>query len=350
MVYYNIPADFDIQKIKQYDLLNKKFAYKKVAVKSFYGNLNPSQFPSARYPSMLPCVDFKKLNRYINALHKFNFEFSYTFNGICLGNEEHTKEGARKISDFIKLLLEIGVDSITLSNFKIIDIIKKLSPRFKICISTNLQSMSAGTIKMLEELGVKKVILSTDINKSFSMLKDIVNNAKVDIEIILNSSCFLGCPFSYSHYSFISHSDISFNFDAKNPAYFEFKCAQNKILHPERLIMLSSFIRPEDIKLYYNTLGINFFKLVGRHKAGRDYLKNLEVFMEEHYEGNFFDIFSGLQGDTIKDMFYLNNRKLDHVLENLYHNKIDYSYNYAHYIKIMNRLSRYIKVNKRLKK
>ena len=63
MVYYNIPADFDIQKIKQYDLLNKKFAYKKVAVKSFYGNLNPSQFPSARDPSMLPRSEERRVGK-----------------------------------------------------------------------------------------------------------------------------------------------------------------------------------------------------------------------------------------------------------------------------------------------
>ncbi|MEK6727164.1 MAG: U32 family peptidase [Candidatus Omnitrophota bacterium] len=349
MIYFNTPADFDINKIDKYRDLNQKFSFKKFAVKSFYGNLNPSEFPSARYQSILPVINLRKLKEYVNVLHKTGFEFNYTFNAICLENIEHTKSGQRKIIDHIKILRDAGIDSITVSNFRVIDLIKKVAAGLKINISANLQIMSAGGIGMLRGLGIDSIVLSTDANKNFGIIADIVNNTKINVEIIINSGCMLGCPFSYSHYSYISHAK-NLKLDANNLPYFELRCELNRILYPERSVFLSSFIRPEDISIYYNNLGITNFKLIGRHKTGRDYLKNLEVYMQEYYQGNFFELFYGLQDNILQDIFYLDNRRLDRFLENLYRNKIDYFYNYREYMDRVNTMVKHIKINKKLKK
>jgi len=349
MIYFNIPADFNIQKVEEYNDLSRKFSFKKFAIKSFYGNLNPSEFPSARYQSILPEVNSKELKKYIKILHNFNFEFNYTFNAICLNNNEHTKSGQRKIIDYIKKLDAAGIDSMTVSNFKVIDIIKRVSPRLKISASTNLQIISSGAIKILGGLGADRVILSSDVNKNFGILGDIVNNSKLQIEIIINSNCMLGCPFSYAHYSYIAHARKNLRLEVNNLPYFELRCELNKLSHPERAVFLSAFIRPEDLKIYYNNLGITFFKLVGRHKKGRDYLKNLEVYLREYYQGNFFELFVGLQKGILGDVFYLDNRRLDRMLEGLYRNEVDYFRDYHKYNSLTKRILKYIKINKWLR-
>lgn len=104
------------------DLLNNLGSY---PVYSIYGKLDRDIIGGGRPSYALPRADKKKVERFIKKAHSMGINFTYLLNSSCLGNEEYTKRGWEKISNFLEWLQNINVDSVTVVAPYLVDLINQ---------------------------------------------------------------------------------------------------------------------------------------------------------------------------------------------------------------------------------
>jgi collagenase-like PrtC family protease len=306
MKYFCMPADFKSDTIDKYNEINNKYEHSKIT--ETYGQLTIDNiFGSCRSPKDLPVVDTDTLEKYIKHCHDNKIEFNYIINATCMGNDEITKSGFKKLEEFLKTLETLGVDWVTISIPPLMEIVKFAAPNLKIKASTVSLINSPLKAKFYEELGIKRIVLDEDIYRKFDILKSIRKVYSGDLEIIVNSFCVNDCPFKMFHYNSFSHSNVEKD---KYP-YYTSRC--RSIHTGSENYMKLNWIRPEDIH-YYHEIGINFFKIQGRTNVYTgDPAKAVTHYIDEQYDGNLIsllELFSKSKPLTIAGT-EIDNRKLD---------------------------------------
>lgn len=306
MKYFCLPADFKYDTIDRYYEINGRYENSRVV--ETYGQLAPDTvFGSCRFPGNLPEVDRGALEKYIKYSMDKGIEFNYIINATCMGNEEVTRGGFKRIGEFLKMLRDIGAGWVTLSLPSLMEIARYAAPELKVKVSTVCQINSPVKAGFYEELGIKRIVLDEDIYRRFDILKNIRKVYSGDIEIILNSFCVNDCPYKMFHYNSFSHSHV--HKDKYN--YFSSRCSGIHIGADN--YMKLNWIRPEDIH-YYTGIGINYFKLQGRTNVfDGNPAKAVTHYIEEYYDGDLvslLELFSDSKPLAIAQSA-IDNRKLD---------------------------------------
>lgn len=343
MVYLSVPARFDHRQVESAIRLNDQYRKNNIKIESFFGNLNPSEWTSARYLYNLPSVIRPQLKKYISSIHKSKLEFEYTLNSPYLARNAYFLNGKKKITDFIKSLVDINIDSVCVANFMLMGIIANNFPKLKLNVSTVAEIKEAHQIRQLKYFKIDTLIPSCSVNRDINSLKEIIKEArknKIKLKLLVNNNCLYNCIYTSSHYNFIGlFNRIMKAEDFKND-YFASLCFMDKIYDVTN-ILKSPLIRPEDIK-YYKNLGVNFFKLPGRSCSEELNLENVKIYMERNFTGNFFDLWSRQQNSIWSKLFYLENKELK--------NSINHYLDKNQYAKEINRLAKKVRINKKLQK
>ncbi len=310
MKYFCMPSDFKNETIDEYCEINSKYNHSKVV--ETFGQLAPDTvFGSCRSPKGLPEVDMQKLENYVGYCNDKGIEFNYVINATCMGNEELTKPGYKKIKDFLQVLEAIGVGWVTISLPSLMEITKYIAPDLKIKASTVSQINSPHKARFYESLGVRRIVLDEDIYREFGTLRNIRKVYSGDLEIITNSFCVNDCPFKMFHYNSFSHSHTN----RDECSYFNSRC-RNMHTGAENYMKLN-WIRPEDIHYYYD-IGIHYFKIQGRTNVySGNPAKAVTHYIDEHYDGDLIsllELFSSAKPLTTADC-KIDNAKLDGFLE-----------------------------------
>lgn len=309
MIYYSIPADFNLEHIDLLNEINCIYPDKKIA--EVYGQITEGTLNgSGRKKECLPQIGKKEFELYISELfRRTSIKFSYTFNASCLGNLEYTKEGIKKIKNFFTYLHRLGIDRITVSSPAIIEIAKSLPFNLDIKASAICQISNKNKMIQYRNMGVSSIVLDEDITRKFGLIQKIQKEFRGSVELIVNSLCRKNCVFKTFHYNQQAHNGTS---ERENISYFDYKCIAAK-LADENDILRGNWIRPEDI-LYYKNIGINRFKIQGRHAVLKgDIYKTVMCYMEEKYEGNLVDLLGCFAKDQYAGL-YLDNRRLKHFI------------------------------------
>lgn len=306
MKYFCLPSDFKNETIDFYYEINNKYEHSKVL--ETYGQMAPDNtFGSCRVSKQLPVVDRPILEKYVRYSKDYGIEFNYVVNVTCMQNDELTSQGYLIIKKFLRMLVDIGISSITLALPSLMEICKYVAPRLKIKASTVCQINSPLKAKFYENLGIKRLVLDEDIYRRFDTLQNIREIYSGDLEIIVNSFCLNDCPYKMFHYNSFSHSHI----DKELYSYYSRRCRSEHI-EAENFMKLN-WIRPEDLH-YYNEIGINYFKLQGRTNVYTgNPVKALIYYIEGSYEGDLvalLELFSTMRPLSIAEI-QVDNRKLD---------------------------------------
>ena len=116
----------------------------------------------------------------INYAHLYGVKVYITVNTLIYDNE---------VDEFIKYIEFIhknNVDAIIIQDLGMLDLVRKTFPELEIHASTQMHIHNLDGVKLLEELGVKRIVLAreTDIDT----VKYIKNNAKAEIEIFIHGA------------------------------------------------------------------------------------------------------------------------------------------------------------------
>jgi len=303
-----VPAIYENKYLDGIIDLNKKYSDYYCYIHEVYGSLKEDIIGNLRPSYSIKEISFSKLKNYISKLHRHNIRFDYIINSTLCPMPIDPKIKPNDILSFIHKLIDIGVDSFTVSNPYIVLLIKRHFPSIIINASICNEISSIHQIKEFESIGVDCFILDRDINRDFHLLKRIRESTQKDLKLLCNSPCLFQCinvQYHANHSSFLSVSQFNNDKNAlstekdikKEHPFCIYYCAYKQFANPIEHIK-SQWIRPEDLH-YYSDMGICLFKLDGRDKSSDYMLEVVESYLCKRYEGNFLYL---LHSRYIKDM------------------------------------------------
>jgi collagenase-like PrtC family protease len=290
MKYFSLPADLKTETIDKYVRLNS--LYEDCRVVETYGNIKSgNMLGSGRSIDQLPEVDLSSLQDYIHYSRGRGIGFNYTLNTSHMHNREFTRKGIVEIMMFLASLYEAGVRCLTVTLPSVMEIVRHLRESkydFEIKASAICQITTANRALVYKEMGARRIVADESLNRDFPALKRIMAAFGKHIEVIVNAVCFKDCPYRQFHYNQIASDSIDVS-GAASANYYDHRCLLRRFQNPGNFLKLS-WIRPEDLK-YYTGLGIQYFKLQGRHTvANGDPARAVECYFKESYEGDLVEL------------------------------------------------------------
>ena len=269
------------------------------SVEELYGKL-ASDFVGGGRPSYrLPHITKRQAQTHIQQIHKRGMKFNYVLNASCLGNKELTIPGQRQLHRLLDWLVDIRVDSVTVTLPYLMQLIKRQYPQFKVYVSNFAGVNTIRKAKYWENAGADGITLDfTKTQRNFPLLEVIRKNVKCKLQVFANVHYTYGCPLISFHPNYSSHASQSthpsrgFMID-----YCLLNCLKRKIADPAEIIR-AVWIRPEDVH-YYEEIGIDRMKLVGRGWLTDALLRVVDAYTNQHYEGNLMDLIYPHVGKTI---------------------------------------------------
>ncbi|WP_035246512.1 hypothetical protein [Desulfogranum mediterraneum] len=162
----------------------------------------------------------------------------------------------------------------------------------------------------------RKIILDRSLNRDLDMLAKVALQChtqfpELRLEVLANEGCLPYCPFKLSHDSYIALANISQQ-DTTYQLNCNLGCVRLLNEQPHRLL-LSPFIRPEDIDLYF--YHIDTIKLCGRSLGG-GFLRNVfQGYLDRRYEGNLLDLLDAV--NWLARSLYIENSSLSFDFANM---------------------------------
>ena len=263
-------------------------------VTSVYAKLPYDIVGGGRAGSVLPFVDLDTAAAYIQAAHKRGLSFSYLLNAPCMDNLEQTQDGKRRLLAFIERLIEIGVDSVSISNLALVSLVRRNYPELSIRGSVLSWPTNLNRLKFQESLGVDPLILPySEFNRDFQALELIRENLSCGIVLFANISCIYHCHYLAEHACSVGHCSQENQGVNKKLSMFDsyiWQCTRRRLICPE-LFLTSRWIRPEDLHIY-ESLGIEEFKIIDRSRSTAWLLRATKAYSSRRYDGNLLDILS----------------------------------------------------------
>lgn len=285
-----------------------------------FGSVASDKLGCARERHRLPDMEEQKLIKFIADARKAKTELAYTINFSCFGSA--TDFVNKEFKDYIQHLESMGITQVIIAN----PYVAKLTTKYtdmKIGISTVAGIVSVDNLKPWLEYNVNKLCPDWSINRDLKLLASLSDY--ITLELIVNEPCLLYCPWRRFHYNMQSHT-TSKDLD-KIDNFPLSECIPIKAKNPEVWIK-SPFIRPEDLRIYERECGVDTFKIVGRTFPLSFVKKEVEPYLQEHYDGNFLDLVPLLQNISSKPEdftmpYYIDNESMNGFMDKFIHDKFE---------------------------
>jgi collagenase-like PrtC family protease len=175
-----------------------------------FGKLPKDAIGGGRASYMLAPTSRRMLEDHVRLCHGSGLQFNYLINPACMGNEEFTRRGQKRITSLLDWLHDIGVDSLTVSIPYILELVKARYSRFKVKVGVFANIDTPKKARFYEELGADCLTLQPlVVNRDFARLRAIREAVKCDLQLIANSNCLLECPMTPYHNVGLSHASQS---------------------------------------------------------------------------------------------------------------------------------------------
>jgi collagenase-like PrtC family protease len=305
---FSIPSRWDLGLLKkQVKIIKEPFeVYDSLRV------LGP--FGSGRSRENLPKVSLAKAKKYSKKCQELGVHLNYVFNAPT--DKKIDQLLAEGMGEQLKTILDLEPKSLTISELSIMEYVHDEYPDIPIDISTIAGIDTLEKLKKFLHLPIRKVVLPQQFNREIRGIKKMLKYASehnIEVEILANETCLHRCPIRRDHY-LSAGGEGTF----KKECTEQFNCVKQKIEQPY-LLLLSDWIRPEDISFYEN-LGVNRFKLSCRTKSSGWQVETLKAYVSRSYQGNLIQIM-GITPPNLKihphKLIYLNNSALDGFLAGL---------------------------------
>lgn len=313
MKVFNVPADFSYETIDKYHEINS--SKKGILINETYGQLTSGYLNSSgRIKDLLPEIDIRKLEKYVDYSLKKGIKFNYTLNPACLGNAEFSREGITELKHLLMDLNSIGIKDLTITLPAIIELVKMFNLKFDLKVSAINHVDSITKLEFYKNIGVKRVVIEPDLHRDFRLIRSMVEFFGDGIEIIVNDLCYKNCPYKIFHYNHEAHGN---GHERHADNYYFMRCGMQKSRDFSNYIKLN-WIRPEDLKLYQN-IGIHNFKIQGRPYISKGNIKKVLLsYAEGNFDGNLLELLHLFAPYDSKHQPYIDNKSLDGFVEEFY--------------------------------
>lgn len=280
-----VPALWRSDVLLRYQELNSR--YEGVArIAEVYGSHPNSAFGSGRAAAALPRFSDGEFAQHVGEARRLGFSFSYLLNAACMGGIEGTYEGQRKIRRFLTCLVDVGVDKVTVTSPMLIQLVREYQPAVSIGVSVISYVDSVEKLLFFESIGARRVFLDIDATRNFPLIRAMRKATSIELGLIVNSNCRIGCPLKTYHYNVVAHLSQTGSFldasgkatvDTVTPDYIGAHCLLQH--HGDKVgVMKTALVRPEDLH-YYSEAGIDIFKIQGRGAQPEALLRTIAMYM-----------------------------------------------------------------------
>lgn len=317
MKVFNIPADFKCETIVRYKELNNREIG--IMVNETYGQLTYGYLVnSGRIKTLLPEIDIRMLEKYVDYSIKNGIKFNYTLNPACLGNIEFTRNGIKELKRLLQDLSNIGIKDLTITSPALIELVQMSDLEFDLKVSAISHVDSITKLDFYKKMGVKRVVIEPDLHRNFNMIMEMAQFFGDGLEIIVNDLCYKNCPYKIFHYNHEAHGN---DYEGQVSNYFFMRCGMQKSGDFANYLKLN-WIRPEDIKLY-EKLGIHNFKIQGRPYIDKgNIIKVLMSYAQEKFDGNLLELLHLFAPYDAVHQPYIDNKALEGFVEGFYSEKV----------------------------
>ena len=308
MSFFKVGCNFSKDLYEQASHLNKEVSINRI--EEFYGSRKESAWLTARPEFRLQNVTRDEFARYINELSERGISFNYTLNTSYLGNKEQIIKREEEIQEYISFLIEAGVKTITVSLPYMAEIIRRVSDKIGIEVSTIAHLDSLTQIKIWQELyGITKICIGLNKNRDINFLSAAArycNEHDIVLTLLANEFCgngitesdeikgATGCIFRDHCYQLHSAG-----YQKETKLHKDYPMGMCIASRKSKSVWLKmNYIRPEDVKRY-NEIGIDHFKLTGRTGSTAHLQEIMRAYMKESYDGNLLGLWKHLE--TIKE-------------------------------------------------
>jgi len=258
-----------------------------------YGVLPTSMLGSGGSGPDVPQMSIEQAEEYIRLTHSAGFTFNYLLNAPCLNNMEWDEATHQELLQHLEWLSNVGVDCVTVAIPYLLELIKHQFPDLKVEVSTIAHVNSVARAKFFESLGADAIMLDSNINRDFTLLKAIRRAVKCELGVLTNSLCLYQCPYEYYHNNTLGHASQSHNpLKGYYMDYCVLHCALSRFSDTSQFIK-ARWIRPEDICIYQE-MNMDFFKIGGRAMPTKWITNAAAAYSSLHYQGNLYDILNPL--------------------------------------------------------
>lgn len=281
MIEFSIPDSQGTRALNMLllELIDKKpdMFYDDIKITSTYGTFNGCTWNGGR--DILGIVsenDCKKILQFYNSK---GVSYRYTFTNRYLENRD-------TYDRYCNMLLRINTknNGVTYNLDLIKDYIKANYPTYYFVSSCtrNIKDITEIDKKSENEL----LVLDFKLN-NMPIIKDLKH--KENIEIIVNEQCMETCPYRDLHYSMIAKKNL-FITDAEFD--FNFMCKWKNGSYDEIIKTKRHYVSRQQIINDYLPIGINKFKIAGRHEKSPDFalMSYLDFFVKPEYKSSFMEI------------------------------------------------------------
>jgi len=196
-----VPTNWDDTLIEQ---------LKDCPIEEFYGKLQMDCVGGGRPAISLPLVRKRRVKQHVRLIRNRGYAFNYLLNASCLGNHEFTRAGQQRMRRFLGWLSECGVERVTLSSPYLAMWVKENFPSLEITASILAHVDTLNKFLFWKEMGAKRIVLSYDCNRNFSLLRRIQQAGhNCAIALLVNVACLKECPFIFHHRNSNAHASLT---------------------------------------------------------------------------------------------------------------------------------------------
>jgi collagenase-like PrtC family protease len=262
----------------------------KAGVYEVYGKLTADAVGGGRPSHVLPPVNAKKLRDHVDKLHHAGIRFNYLFNAAATGGLETTAAGYKKIRQLLEQVVEVPVDSITVSNPILLQIAKRFHPELEVKVSAFANVVSVLQAQQWADMGADVITASPPyLNRELKILGEMASTVDAEIQVILNNSCIQSCAFYGTHANLHSHTSQKGHWSRGYTIdYCLLNCRLARMADPS-LYIRGDWIRPEDQEVY-EKLGVVYFKVVNRTNPTAEIIRRVQAYAARHYDGNLLSL------------------------------------------------------------
>ncbi|MEW6556052.1 MAG: U32 family peptidase [Elusimicrobiota bacterium] len=245
-----------------------------------------------------------RIKELINELHRRNIK-AYGLVNQLVFTYEQTKR-FNEIKRYLNRIKDIGLDRLVVANPFALKIAKDCN--YDVELSVNALVQEPIQLELLLQLfpNIKSMCVQREWNRNIDLIKQVKEQYKLEIKILVNEGCLPYCPYRIEHFSLMGLLPYQLKDERAAVSVLQ-KYGFCYWVHRKTPVysLMSPFIRPEDIKLYEGIADV--CKISGRTMGDPVLPMLCSAYFNSEFDGNLYFLLDGAT-DYVRNNFKVDNK------------------------------------------
>lgn len=304
-IYFSVPLRWNAQYVRAMTAVSHP---EKTKLAAFYGCINMPGFCSGRIPLDHQSVSLDEASSIVRLVHDKGRRFFYLFNAPIVNGVESLDCGLLD-----EIIQATDCDAVVVADLCLAELIRSRHEGVAVHVST------VADIKCKEDLArwycvkPERLVLHHDLPRLPGTLGHMIEDLHehgVKPEMMVTESCLFKCPYRSRHYHALG--------EGRDDRMFHERCRSVRKASPDTILSCGSFVRPQDVRMFYDKYRIKHFKITGRSQSADWLMRAASAYLNEKFSGNLVELMGMDPSIFPEKKFSLNSEILDGYVERLF--------------------------------